>query len=204
MEILDASTGETIALLNVENRIDPDQKWRTERAVFSPDGKYLATTGIAACDKGLIKIQEPNVFYAEWPSQIGKVFLWDTQTFQLLQEWNFEGDEYGVDFVSVAFSSDAKQVLVGHSKRRDLSKNEVLLTLIVAQFDADSGQLLKSREITQRGALPLIPEFRVLCNSQTQALTIHHWPERITLEDDTSFRGKMQSFFDIRRWLPFP
>ena len=192
MEIWDAKTGETVAALNVENRIDPNEKWRTERAAFSPDGQYLVTAGI---------VHDKELSYLE-QLPIGKVFLWDTQTFQPLQEWNFEADEFGVGVVSVAFSPDGKQVLVGYITRRDLAENEILLALNVAQFDANSGQLLKSREITQCGALPLIPEFRVLCNSQ--AYTIHHLPESITFDVEMSFREKIQSFFDIRRLLPFP
>ena len=120
------------------------------------------------------------------PPAAGKILLWDAKTFQLLREWDIKGENDRVDFISVAFSPDGKQVLTGHIVKRPLKKGTTFLALIVTQFDVDSGQLLKTSEIKQRGATPLIPEFRPLCNSQARS-DIYRCPETMEFDFDRSF-----------------
>ena len=189
MEVLDAKTGETVTAININDRIAPDKKWLPSQTIFSPDGKYLVATGMVF-DKTPSENPVPSAI-SRWDGMptVGKVFLWDARTFQLLREWNIElGEDYS-RFASVAFSRDGKQVLTCHNAHREVSKNEFLLALITTQLDIGTGQILNSQEITPCGTIPLIPELRPLCNSQ--ALKIHCLPESIKFEE--SFREKIQA-----------
>ena len=202
-EIIDAMTGETITTLKWENLIAPDKNWNTLRGTFSPDGKYLITSGIVydkTYDEG------SNPFLSQPLFSTGKILLWDAKTFRLLREWGIEGDDQcddeflGPECVSVAFSQDGKQVLVGHVARRDLSRNKVLLTLTITQYDAETGQRLKATAMEKPGETPLTTEFRPLSNNQVHG-EFHRLPR--TFESEDSFLEKVRYSLDIRRLLPF-
>jgi len=190
IEILDSQTGKTVAALEPELTLEPDKKWISSQAAFSPDGKYLVTAG-GVHDKIFTEIQKDDLF--DRPIS-GKVLLWDMATFRVIRQWDVTDAGNSVDFKSVAFSQDGQQVLTAYASLRDLPGHKTLVALNISQFDVADGRLIKTTEIKERGGTPLFPEFRPLLNNQARQL---HWlPETISVDFDFSIRPKSKNSFD--------
>jgi WD40 repeat protein len=157
--LLDARTGKMTRRLSLPKPVDPDDNTKWFRAaVFSPDGKVLAT---AIVDSSVTLAQALQEAFSPPPSNDSAVILWEVGSGKELRR--FEG--HGLGPTSVAFSPDGRILAFNDGGRIvriwDLALNKEIAVLKEAH-----------------DPLAFAPDGSMLATKDGKAIKLWIWKER--------------------------